>query len=295
MRSCIYCGKELQKGEKCTCVQSRAHSNASQKTQNSANQGQKNENTYTHTSQYNDPNRTQYQTGYTQKDGFFKRTYEKAKAKRTIRKSRKQNKKHLFRIQLDSFLNVLRDPVAAVQNPKNSSMGSMITLWAIFGAVLWLCAYFIMSNVPRGPLSMLANIMSFNGMAGYKVIGYMLMMMLSGAVSGTILFFLYTGVFYAIGRFLFRDRDSSYQSVCQRLAFTSVPFCAICVIGALVSSFSATTLLILLICGAFASVILTYEALRTQWSYLNQGRVVYGLMFGLFILSAIICYILRLS
>lgn len=290
MRSCIYCGKELAKGEKCTCSQSRAKSNASQNTKNSENTQDKN--TYT---KYNDPNRTQYQTGYTQKDGFFKRAFEKAKTKRIIRKSRKKKTGNLFKSLLDTFLTAMRDPVAAVQNPKYLSMGTMLVLWAIFGAVLWLCAYFMITNVPRGPILMLANIMSFNGLTGYKIIGYMLMMLISGAVSGIILFFFYTGVFYAINRFVFRDRETAYQSFCQRLALTAVPFCAVCILGALISSFSSTTLLILLICGAFASVILTYEALRTQWSYVNQGKVVYGLMLGLFILSAIICYIVRLS
>lgn len=288
MRSCIYCGKELEKGEKCTCAKSRA--NASQNTKNSEKTEDKN--TYT---QYNNSNRTEYRTGYTQKDGFFKRAYEKAKIKRRIKKNHKPNGRNFFKSQLDTFLTALRDPVAAVQNPKDLTMGAMLVLWAIFGAVLWLCAYFMLSNVPRGPISMLANIMSFNGLAGYKIIGYMLMMLLSGAVSGIILFFLYTGVFYAINRFIFRDRTTSYQAFCQRLAVTAVPFCAVCVLGALISSFSSTTLLILLICGAFASVILTYEALRTQWSYLNQGKVVYALMLGLFILSTIICCIVRLS
>lgn len=278
MRSCIYCGKELEKGEKCTC----AKSTANRKT-----------NTDNTQYKYNDPERTQYQTGYTKKESRFKKAFEKARAKRTIKRNKID--KSFWQTQLERFKEALLDPVSSVQNPKDMGMGAMLLLWALLGAVMWLCLYFIVTNVPRGPFSMLANVMSFNGIAGYKIIGYMLMTLASGAVSGIILFLAYTGVFFAINRFVFRDRITAYKAICQRLALTAVPFTAVCVIGALISSFSSTTLMILLLCGAMSFTVLTYEALKAQWAYIKPGKVVYGMTLGMFILFTLICYIIRIS
>lgn len=293
MRSCIYCGRELEKGEKCTCARSTANRQGQREASDTGKNTQS-DSTYNGEYRYNDPERTQYRTGYTKKDNRFKKAFEKARVKRAAR-ARSGMNRGFWKTQLQRIAESLRDPVAAVQNPKDMSMGAMFGLWALLGAVMWLCIYFIVTNVPRGAFSMLANIMSFNGITGYKIIGYMLMTMLSGAASGIIMFLAYTGVFYAINRFVFRDRQTSYRAMSQRLALTSVPFTAVAVVGALISAFSSTTLMILLLIGAVSFVVLTYEALKAQWIYAAQGKVVYGMMLGMFILLTLMCYIIRLS
>jgi hypothetical protein len=302
MRSCIYCGKDLAPGEKCNCAASEARRRASENAEN----GNTAENNEEHRSKqarakntedykYNDPNRTTYRTGYTQTESKFKRAREKARAKRSAHRAYTGNSKSFWRGQWNNFLSALKSPVEAVQNPKRIGMGIMIGLWALQGALLWLCVYFIMTNVPRGPFAMLGNILAFRGVAGYKTLAYMLMYALSGAVGGVIVFFLYTGVFFGVNRFIFRDRVTSYTSLCERLAVTAVPFAAAAIIGTVLSFISSTTLLILLLCGMTACIVLTYEALKTQWAYASSGKVVYGMLLGFFIIFTIICYIVRLS
>jgi hypothetical protein len=304
MRSCIYCGKELAPGEKCSCAASEARRRASENASNGAaenNEAQTNDQAKTeHTEdyKYNDPNRTTYRTGYTHTDGKFKRAREKARARKSAHREYRAysgGSKAFWREQWNNFLSALRSPVEAVQNPKRMGMGLMVGLWALQGALMWLCVYFIMTNVPRGPFAMLGNLLALRGAAGYRTLGYMLMYVLSGAVGGVMMFFLYTGVFYGVNRLIFRDRSTSYTSLCERLAVTAVPLAAAAIIGTALSFISSTTLLILLLCGITACIVLTYEALKTQWSYIPSGRVVYGMLLGFFIIFTIICYIVRLS
>ena len=312
MRSCIYCGKELAKGEKCTCRQSSAHRQTSDNTSDSsaekaekhsthssdtASQSNQKSNQSTGYSAYNDPDRTQYRTGYTHKDSRFKRAREKARAKRSAKQNStnhrawKSNSRGFF----SDILSSLRSPVSAVQNPKPLSLIQMLLLWAIQGALIWLCMFFILTQTARGPFALLGNLLAFNGLNGYKIILYMLMSVVSGAVGGIIGFFLYSGVFYAINRFIFRDRMTSYTSFCQRLALTALPFSLIALLGTLMSIISVTTLIVLLVCGAAVFVILTYEALKTQWSSLSPDKVIYGVMLGFFVMTIAAGYVIRLS
>ena len=72
MRSCMYCGRELEKGEMCTCSQSVAH--RKQKEQASANTNEKNKEKHKKNEQknesYTNPYRTEtyYKTGYVGKE-----------------------------------------------------------------------------------------------------------------------------------------------------------------------------------------------------------------------------------
>lgn len=314
MRSCIYCGKELAPGEKCDCAASAEHRrNQGNSTEAETEKGKKNrksdksrekkkknkakeeKNTdYSRTYNYNDFNRTQYRTGYTHNDGRFKNAFRKLRIKRRVRRAYESGRGgDYFRSGWRSILYALRSPVDAVQNPKSTGMGAMTALWAIQGAVLWLCAFFILTNAPRGPFAMLGNMLAFKGVQGYKTLLYMLLYAVSGAVGGIVMFFMYTGVFYGINRFIFRDTMTPFKSICERLAFTAVPLSAITLVGILISFISSTTLIILLICGAIIFVVLTYEALRTQWVQVPQGKIVYAMMLGFFLLLTLICYVVR--
>ena len=313
MRSCIYCGKELAPGEKCTCRQSAGHkkatdtasdtgqtekasTNSKQSTAGSgANSGASTSRTDYTGSAYNDPKRTEYRTGYTKKDNHFKRAYEKAKAKRSARRvsgiPRQQFNKGFWRDLLTAF----KYPVQAAMNPKSMNLWQMAVLWAIQGALAWLCIFFITTHAARGPFAMLGNLLAFNGIEGYKIIMYMLLTCLSGAIGGILAFFLYTGVFYAIGRFIFRDKRTSYASFCERLAATAIPFSVIALIGTFLSLISITSLIVLLVCGAAVFAILTYEALRTQWSWVSPDKTLYGVLLGFFVIATLAGYLIRLS
>lgn len=317
MRSCIYCGKELAQGEKCTCRQSTERRKSSDPksgyTETTSENSKKNtyngsdnraestkQNTaenranYSH-SAYNDPTRTQYRTGYTKQDNPFRRAHEKAKARRHAKRTssipRNQFGKGFWRDLMTAF----KSPVQTVMNPKSMSLWQMVVLWAIQGALAWLCIFFITTHSARGPFAILGNLLAFNGINGYKTIMYMLMTILSGAIGGILMFFLYTGIFYAMGKFIFRDKSTRYESFCERLALTALPFSVIALIGTALSLISITSLIILLVCGAAVFAILTYEALRTQWSWLTADKVLYGVLLGFFIMTTAAGYLIRLS
>ena len=290
MRSCIYCGRELAPCERCSCRQSAQRQGKKEPQQEET----KAEGTY---SGYNDPNRTEYRTGYTKKDNIFTRMREKARARSGARQNTRSRGKtrdgsgHFW----DPIWEVIKSPIDAVRNPAMLKLVQMLLLWAVQGALAWLCMFFIFTHSARGPFAMLANLLAFHGVAGYQAVGYMLLSMLSGAVAGAVGFFLYTGVFYGINRFLLRDKMTRYEEFCQRLAFTAVPFSIIALIGTIVSLISVTTLTVLLTCGAAIFVILTYEALRAQWSGVNANRVIYMMMLGFFVIATVAGYVIRLS
>lgn len=318
MRSCIYCGKELAPGEKCDCKQSVAHKTASgteSETDNNKTsknnskhkekkaQGQEKKekkaksagNDFYQGSAYNDPTRTAYRAGYTKKDNPFKSAFEKAKARKRARRMsgfrRGQFGKGFFR----DLLTALRFPVQAVQNPKHMSMWQMLVLWAIQGALAWLGIFFIVTRSARGPFALLGNLLAFNGIQGYKTVLYILLAMFSGGIAGILVFFLYTGIFFGINRFIMRDASTRYTSFCERFAMTALPFSAIALVGTAVSLISTTTFITLLVCGAAIFAVLTYEALRTQWAWVPADRTLMCLMLGFFIIAIAGGYILRLS
>ena len=122
----------------------------------------------------------------------------------------------------------------------------------------------------------------------------MLLAVLSGAVSGVLLFFIYSGIFYAINRFIFR-LDTKYWDFSQRLAMTGIPMTVIGIFGTLCSLFSSTTLTIFMICGAISWIVLTYEALRTEWISKTPGKTMYAMMLGFLVFFSVICYLIRLA
>lgn len=294
MRSCIYCGRELKEGEVCGCPQSVARRNkngagsADKDGEKAGSRAGNEAKKKTASAEYS--SRTEYRTGYTQKKSKFQRTRDRAKMKRDARRnSAAINKGGFWRSMKDTLLTALRSPVDAVINPPDMSRGVMLTIWAFQGALIWLCVYFIITNAARGPFMILGSMLAFRGVEGYRSILYMLLAMLSGAAGGIVMFFLYTGVFYFINRFMFRIRNARYWQFCERLALTTIPFAIIGALGVICSLFSSMTLIILLATGAVSWVVLTYEALKTEWIAYNSKLVVYGMMLGFFILSTIVC------
>ena len=285
MRSCIYCGRELEKGEVCSCPQSVARRHAKSNASSAENSREKSGN-----NSYN-PNYNQntYTTGYTKKESKIKRAWERHKMKRSIKRSEEAVSKNLLVILKQFF----KSPVETVINPPYMSKLLIIVLAALQGALVWLSMYFILTNVRRGPFAMLAAFLSFNG-HGYQNILEMLFTVLSGAISGVMLYFIYSGVFYGINRLVFRF-DTRFWDFSQRFALTGIPLAVVGVAGALFSTFSSTTLMILMLCGAASWVVLTYEGLKTEWITKTSGKTAYAMMLGFFIIFSVICYMIRLS
>ncbi len=282
MRSCIYCGRELEKGEACTCPQSVLHR------QNKTTSEQKQGN-------YQNPFKTEtsYKTGYAEKNSRFERAKAKREAKRAARKSaaKNVNPKGFFMSFWNYVLGFLKSPVERISNPGHIGKCGMLTIAAIQGALLWLCMFFVLRGGGVGPFKLLASVMSFNGIAGYNLLAQIGLSILSGAVSGVVIFFVYSGIFYLINRFIMRLR-TAYWDFCVRLVSAWIPFTAICAVGAVLSILSPLTLLALLMCGAVTVVVLTYEALKTEWISYPPTKVMYALMLGYFVFFSVMSHLI---
>lgn len=290
MRSCIYCGRELAAGERCDCAQAMAHRQAKDAAQAAqADKADTQTKTKTKTKKgfnFTGKHESAYRTGYTRKESPFTRSKERSWAKREAKRNSKDTNGFWTRLW-QAFKGGITAPVDSVMNPRGMGWPIMTSVWAIQGAIITLCLFFVMTNTKRGVFSLMASMLALNGMAGYKTLGIMVMYMISGALAGVLLFFLYTGVFFLINRFIFRAR-TPYIGFCQRLAQTSIPFALLALLGIVFSMLSTSTLAILMITGAISWVILTYEALRTEWIGYRNGRVLYAVMLGFFVISSVL-------
>ena len=290
MRSCIYCGRDLADGEQCECPKAAARraSKSGQNTQGgqdtqkgqSAQSNQNNQGGY-------------YRTGYTQKDSWFKRASDRMKTKRAARKrsaGANVGAKDIF-----SYIRrFIKSPAIEIANPRDFSMWQMLLIAAVQGAIIGLSIYFITSGESRGWFRAIANIIGFGGINGYRTIMQAGVSTLSGAVGGIIFFIVHAGIFWLINRFLFRSR-TGFTSFAQRLVLTNIPFTVLAAIGVAFAFISSTTLMILLMCGALSSFILTYISLSEEWSAFSESRVMYSMMLGYFILFTFIFSLLRVS
>lgn len=292
MRSCIYCGRDLADGEQCQCPTAAAR--------RAAKRGQSQNTQSSQGTQNTEFNRTDqggyYRTGYTQNDSWFKRTHDRMKTKRAVRKNRPKAEstsggaKDVF-----SYIwRFIKSPATEVLNPRDFAMWQMLLIAAVQGAIIGLCVYFITTGASRGWFRALANIIGFGGINGYRMIMQAGVSAVSGAIGGIVFFLVHTGIFWLINRLLFRLR-TDFTSFAQRLVLTNIPFTLLAAVGVAFSFISSTTLVILLMCGALSSFILTYVSLNEEWSAFSESRVMYSMMLGYFILFTFIFSFLRVS
>ena len=292
MRSCIYCGRELQDKEQCNCpgaqMRRAAKTNAAGSnnsghagsTGNAENSGGSNQNGY-------------YRTGYTGNDGRIKRKWHRIKTKQAERRNRVKNSKNAKGV-FSAIWKFIKSPAESILNPKAFSMPQMALIAAAQGAIIGMGIYFVATGASRSWFGFLANLIGFRGLNGYRMILNIIMSAVSGAVGGTVLFFIYSGVFYAINRLIFKSYNS-FTSFLQRLILTNTPFTVFAAVGVLLAMFSTTTLMILLICGAMSSFVMTYISLCGEWSSHSESKVFYAMLLGYFIMFTFICSLLRIS
>lgn len=279
MRSCVYCGRELEKGEVCDCPQSVARR---MKNQNGAEENAKaEENT-------KDSEKTTYRTGYTGHRSRFDRAKERRRAKREAAGS-DGSLNNLFAFVKE----FIKAPVDKVINPPQIGKTMMLLIAAAQGAVAWLGMFFLYTGTSRSVFNILGKLMGFGGIQGYSAILRMILCAVSGAVSGIALFFLCTGVFWLLNRFIFKS-ETRYWDFSLRLSLIGIPFTVLGALGVVLSAFSLKTLLLLLICGLLSSVVLMYEALRTEWINRSASSVMYAMTGGLFILFTVLLYLIRI-
>lgn len=283
MRSCMYCGRELESGEVCTCAQSAAHRARKSQETNSKTQNNK--------ENYQNPykTRTSYTTGYSASESRFKRAQDKRRARRTA----KTDKKNFFRSLGAYILEFMKSPMDKIARPPHIGKGGILSIAAVMGAVLWLCMLFIMRGGDAGPLKLIGSIIGFGGKTGYSYAAQVIACVVMGALSGIIVFLLYSGIFFLINRFIFK-LQTPFWEFSIRLISAWIPFTVICAIGSLLSILSPLTLMTLLVCGAASVALLTYEALRTEWISRPASKVMYAMMLGYFIFFTVVCYLINI-
>lgn len=105
----------------------------------------------------------------------------------------------------------IKSPIDTISNPPHLGKVAIMTIAALQGVVLWLCMFFILRGGGVGPLKILTSLMNFNGGAGYSLVLQIILCMVSGAISGVILFFLYSGIFWLINRFVMRLKTAYWE------------------------------------------------------------------------------------
>lgn len=289
MRSCIYCGRELADGEVCNCPQSAAY-----RQRRNAAKGTDNKNEHTHTESKRHNTQTSYKTGYAEKDSYFKRKRDRRRAKRAARASAAASMGDNAKKEIGGFWSTVRDfmrsPVDGITNPGNLSIWGMMIIAAVLGAFLSLCVFFL-KNGSVGPFKLLASLMSINGTVGYKLIGTICLVLLCGAAGGMIIFFIYSGIFHFINRFIMK-MNTTYREFSVRIALALIPFAAVSVIAAVLSFLSPIVMIAALLCGAVCTLILTYEGLKTEWLTRTPSSVIYAMLLGYFIFLIIMTHLL---
>lgn len=287
MRSCIYCGRELNKGEVCNCPQAVARRNSKQGSD-----------TNSQSTAYNQNNQNTYHTGYTAKQSRAKHLWEKHKAKSQARKKAYKAKKAAmpkgFWSNLWHFIvRFVISPVETIANPGYISRGAAMVVSGISGALISLCLYLMFAGVARTPYNLAASVMSFGPIRMYQRMMYMGFSIINGLVGGILVFLIFAGIFCLINRFIFRRR-TAFWDFAPRFSLTMVPIALMSIVGILFGMFSSTTLAILVICGVIGSVVLTYESLKTEWVSYPPCKVMYSMMLGYFAFTSIICYLIRI-
>lgn len=274
----MYCGKELKQGEKCDCYASRVRrGETADDTQPEEPKAQTEPETEKKTEK-----KTRYSTGYAGGDNRFERARDRYKAKRAAKKNK--NGGGFFTDWWHYVVTAIKNPVDSVTNPKSLGKGAILLIAAAAGALMWLCVFFIARGGAVGPFRLIASAMGFG--EGWGLIAKILTALLSGAVSGIVIFFLYSGIFYLINRFIIRMK-TPYWYFCERLVSAWIPFTVICLIGALMSILSPITLTALVLCGAAVLAALTYEGLKTEWITVPPSKVLAAMMLGYFVFFAI--------
>lgn len=285
MRSCIYCGRDLKDGEACECPTAQAKRNAKKASADNTDDKRK-----TSDKQYN----TSYQTGYVRKDGPFKKLKDKIHARANASKRCGTPRGHFWGDLWRFVKRFIFAPIETIQNPGHISLGMSVVIAMLSGAIINLCLYFIRTGAVRSPFGIVLSLITINPINSYSNLLYICLSLISGAVSGILIFYIYAGIFMLINRCIFRQL-TPFRSFAPRFSLTAIPIALASIIGILFGTLSSTTLAILIICGLIGAIVLTYEALRTEWISYSSGRVMYSMMLGMFVFTSIICYIIRLS
>lgn len=286
MRECIYCGRQLEKGEQCTCAMSVAKRRERERREQAERPKTKAE----IKAEQKEKKRQEKQRVKSEK---IREKAARENARRASTYSAGINKgafSNVWRL----FKNFIKSPIETIMNPGEMSVTEIMIFVIFEGFIAGLCTYSVVTGASRGSLRLLGNLLGFNGMNGYNYVVGWIISAISGAVGGIVTFLLYTGIFYFINKWIFKQ-FTPYWEFSKRFVFAAIPFTIIGAIGVLLGLFSQTTFAVLLICGGAGMVILTYEILRSMWYSKSASKTMYAMMAGLLIFMMIALYIVRIS
>ena len=276
MRECIYCGRTLEKNEQCMCAVSVAKRMAKGGGDAKAQ----------------DPKADKK----ADKNAEKLRKREARKNKREQKRASRQynfNTKGTLAKVWQLLLSFIKSPVETVMNPGDMSRGLIILLVALEDVIAGLCFFSVATGAIRGPIGFLGNIMGFKGAQGYSILGRWAASAFSGAISGILIFFLYSGIFYVVNKWIFKQ-FTPYWEFIKRFAFAALPFSIIGTVGVILGIFSQLTFIVLLLCGIMGTLLITYEILRSVWYSKSADKIVYTMLLCIFAFLMILIYFLSI-
>lgn len=291
VRSCIYCGRELEKGEKCNCpsATARRSANATQEeTQKSENKT--NNSTYSYSAKNNS-----YYTGYTKKENPIKSAWNKYTQRKKA--ARPQNgtarKRHRRNIFFDIF-SFIKSPITTIYNPGEMSMAFVFAVVALSGIATSLGAYSLFARIVNGAASIKTGSVNISMMvSGINGLSGVVMFAAISTIISIIAYFVYCGCMYIINKFVMHC-NISFRDFVSRLVL-----CPVCIAFASIAAFvfgifSTTIFALLILCGIASWIILTYEVLKTLWSSKTPNQVLYGMLAGLVLAGVVLSNVMWL-
>ena len=262
MRECIYCGRALEKGEKCTCAMSVAKR--------------------------------------MEKEGNIPPKEEPKKKKQRLKRPKMKRErvnidaKNAFARAWQLLISFIKSPADTVMNPGEMSWATIMILVILQGMIAGLCVFSVVTGAVRGPVNFLGNAMGFKGMAGYEIIKGWALSALSGAFGGILVFYVYSGIFYIVNKWIVRQ-FSPYREFVKRFVFAALPLSILGAASVILGLFSQTTFILLIICGLVGSVIITYEILRSMWYTKTPGRIMYLMMLSVFVFLLLLMNFIKIA
>ena len=270
MRECIYCGRTLEKDEKCSCAMS-----VSKRMEKERESEEKKE--------------TKKEKRPKQKKERKKREYNfKARNNRSF------NSSGVMRELWSHFVSFIKSPIETVMNPGSMSKTVILLFAAFEGIIGGLCVYSVLSGASRGAFRFLAYLMGLGGMKGFATLKGFLLSAFAGSVSGIVIFFIYSGIFYIVNRWLFKQFTPYWEFV-KRFAFAALPVSIIGAAGVILGIFSQITFASLLLCGMVGSLIITYEILRSVWYSKSPTKIMYTMMASIFVFLSVLMSFIRFA
>lgn len=282
MRSCIYCGKELEKDEKCNCYSAinrrKQNSNA-----NTSDTSAKSNNRYE--SSHNNASNS-YHTGYTKRENPFKSAWNRYTTRKNAARVHYNNvKKAPKRNIFFDTLSFFKSPVTTASYTSHLGISFVFIIAALAGALSGLCIYLILLSFIKRAGSITSPLtIPLALWDGTQILSGIAFSLIVGAIVGVVIFLLYCTSFYIVNRLIFRD-SSKFSEFLKSLSLCPLPLAVSGVLGVIFGLFSIYLMAVILLSGAVFTIILTYEVLKARWRYQSENQILYGTLLGFLMLA----------